>query len=252
MRVVAELASNRLVRVQHQDPTVGALSTVNGQFVVPIPEGAAVTLAPASYLTPQNAGSVPGQAAAALLARYPMYSNIAFNYLLEASDVAALDLAATGPSGEITRAMVGRGAGVSTGIAPNSTVILPINNVAAGPPRPGCLVTDTIDIGPATGGAGAEEALLWWSIADFSTSEDVLHGYGTTAGLNAPTLRSLVETSQTPAGLTVSVSNDDGATWFTAPRLTPVNLGVFDTDVRVAFVNTSPNRVYLLAFAVLF
>ena len=251
MRIVAELASNRLVRTQ-PDPSVGASTAMNGQFVVPVPEGAAVTLTPTSYLTPQNAGSVPGQSAAALLARYPMYANVAFNYLLEASDVAALDLGATGPSGVISRAMVGRGAGLSTGIAPNSTVILPQNNSTGGPPRPGCLVTDMIDIGPATGGAGAEEVLLWWRVASFSTSEDALHGYGVTAGVNAPTLRSLVETSQAPAGLTVSVSNDDGATWATAPRLTPVNLGVFDTRVRVAFVNTSANRVYLLAFAVLF
>lgn len=251
MRVVAELASNRLVRTQ-PDPAVGSGTTVNGQFVVPVPEGAAVTLTPTSYLTPQNAGSVPGQAAAALLARYPMYANVAFNYLLEASDVAALDLAATGPAGIITRAMVGRGAGLSTGIAPNSTVILPINNATGGPPRPGCLVTDTIDIGPATGGAGAEEVLLWWKVADFSTSEDTLHGFGPTAGVNSPALRTLTETSQTPAGFLVSVSNDDGATWFTAPRLTPVNLGVFDTRVRVAFTNVSANRVYLLGFAVLF
>jgi hypothetical protein len=181
-----------------------------------------------------------------------MYSNVTFNYLLEASDVAALDLAATGPGGVITRAMVGRGSGVSAGTAPNSTVILPQNNVAFGPARPGCLVTDTIDIGPATGGAGAEEAMLWWKVASFSTSEDTLNGYGATAGVNTPVLRSLVETSQAPSGLTVYVSNDDGATWFVAPRLTPVDLGVFDTRVRVAFVNTSANRVYLLAFAVLF
>ena len=251
MRVVAELASNRLIRTQ-PDPAVGASTVTNGQFVVPVPEGAAVTLDSTSYLTPQNAGSVPGQAAAALLARYPMYSNVTFNYLLEASDVAALDLAATGPGGVITRAMVGRGSGVSAGTAPNSTVILPQNNVAFGPARPGCLVTDTIDIGPATGGAGAEEAMLWWKVASFSTSEDTLNGYGATAGVNTPVLRSLVETSQAPSGLTVYVSNDDGATWFVAPRLTPVDLGVFDTRVRVAFVNTSANRVYLLAFAVLF
>jgi hypothetical protein len=251
MRVIAELASNRLIRTQ-PDPPVGSGTTLNGQFVVPVPEGAAVTLTPTSYLTPQNAGSVPGQAAAALLARYPMYANVAFNYLLEASDVAALDLAATGPSGVISRAMVGRGAGLSTGIAPNSTVILPQNNTTGGPPRPGCLVTDMIDIGPATGGAGAEEVLLWWKVASFTTGEDTLHGYGMTAGVDTPVLRTLGETSQAPAGLTVSVSNDDGATWFTASRLTPVNLGVFDTRVRVAFVNTSSNRVYLLAFAVLF
>ena len=251
MRVVAELASNRLVRTQ-PDPSVGASTAMNGQFVVPVPEGAAVTLTPTSYLTPQNAGSVPGQAAAALLARYPMYANVAFNYLLEASDVAALDLSATGPGGIITRAMVGRGAGLSTGIAPNSTVILPVNNSTGGPPRPGCLVTDTIDIGPVTGGAGAEEALLWWKVASFSTSEDTLHGFGPTVGANSPVIRSMSETSQTPAGFFVLVSNDDGATWFAAPRLTPVNLGVFDTRVRVAFVNTSANRVYLLGFAVLF
>lgn len=251
MRVLADLASNRLVRTQ-SDPPVGNGVTVNGQFVVPIPEGAAVTLTPTSYLIPQDAGSVQGQAAAALLARYPMYSHVAYNYLLEASDVAALDLTATGPSGVISRAMVGRGAGLSTGIAPNSTVILPLNNTTGGPPRPGCLVTDTIDIGPATGGAGAEEALLWWKVASFTTSEDTLHGYGVTANLNASVRRDLTETSQTPVGLTVSMSNDDGATWFTASRLTPVNFGVFDTRVRVAFVNTSPNRIYLLAFAVLF
>ena len=247
MRVLADLATNAPVRVQS---AVGAQTKMNGQYAVPIPEGAALDITSGSYILPVNAGSIPGQAAAALLARYPMYSYAAYNFLLRAADVADLDLSATGPSGVITRAMVGRSPGPSGGCAPNSTIILPQNNAVA-PARPGCLVTSQIDTTLISGGP-IEEALLWWQISSFSTSEDVVQGYGPTAGVNSPAIRSLVETSQEPAGLTVSMSNDDGSTWFTASRLTPVNFGVFDNRLRVAWVNTSSDRIYLLAFVVLF
>jgi hypothetical protein len=59
--------------------------------------------------------------------------------------------------------------------------------------------------------------------------------------------------SQEPATLDVYVSNDDGATWYQADRLLPVDLVNPGTDLRVAFVNnSSSDRVYLLGFAVLY
>lgn len=250
MRVLADIASNSLIRVQSPSATLGATTTVNGQYVVPIPEGASVDIGSTSYVLPVNANSIPGQSAAGLLSRYPMYSYAAYNFLVRPADVADLDLTATGPGGVISRAVVGRSPGPNSGIAPNSTIILPQNNAIA-PARPGCLVTAQIDTTPISGGP-IEEALLWWEIASFSTSEDIVQGYGPTAGTNSPALRSLVETDQEPAGLTVSMSNDDGANWFAASRLSPVNFGVFDNRLRIAWVNTSANRIYLLAFVVLF
>ena len=214
MRVVVDRASNQILGTE-ATPEVGGSSVVNGKYVFPIPEGAAVTVDDTTTLV-----SLTTQAAAELLARYPMFSNILYNPLIDVPDVADLDLTATGPGGNISRAMIGRAVGAppSIGISQNSTVILPQNNGAL-VPRPGCLVTSTITSIP-----GADEAMLWWSVASFSTTEDVNHGTGATANVNVPAYRTMIETDQEPAGLSVYLSNDNGTTWVEATRLIPTDL----------------------------
>jgi len=251
-RIVVDLPTNDVLQVE-KTPDEGVESIFNGRYSLPIPEGSAVEVNAASYVLPQDGGDLASECAAALLARYPMYAHIAFNYLLEAADVADLDLAALGPSGESARIQTGRGVGPGVfGQAPCSTAILPQNNVTAGPPRPGCVVTDTIDIGPVTGGAGADEFMVWWQLYEFDTDDDVRSNFGATLGQNDPAYRNIIETDQEPAGLTAYISNDDGVTWVAAARLEPTDLGVFDTAVRIAFVNTSTDKLYLAAYAILF
>jgi hypothetical protein len=241
MRAVIDLASNRILGTE-ATPDVGQSSVVNGKYVFPIPEGAAVVVDSSTVVFPQaDPNSLTTQAAAGLLVRYPMFSNILYNALIEDADVSAFDITATGPGGVISRAMIGRappGAPPQPGISPNNTVILPQNNGATAP-RLGCLVTDAITSIP-----GADEAMLWWSVAFLDTTEDVNHGYLTTAGVDTPAYRTLTETDQEPAALSVYLSNDNGSTWEEATRLIPTDLsatGFGDTKATAtATVLVSP------------
>lgn len=246
-RIVVDLPTNDVLQVE-KTPDEGVESIFNGRYSLPIPPGSAVEVTSTS--------TVPNlviECAAALLARFPMYSHISYNFLIDAGDVADFDLTALGPSGEIARIQTGRGVGPGVfGQAPCSTAILPQNNYPSGPARPGCVVTDKVDIGPLTGGAGADEFMVWWQIYEFDTTHDVRSSFGGTSGRNEPAYRNIIETDQEPAGLTVYISNDDGVTWTACARLEPTDLGVFDTDVRIAFVNTSSDKLYLAAYAFLF
>jgi len=251
MRVLTSLSTNSILQVE-RTPDVGDATAINGKYVVTLPMGAQVDVDSSSYVIPVDGGDVSSLAFAGLLAQYPMYGNIIFNPLLQASDVADLDLTATLPTGEITRAIVGRGAGpLSTGQCPNSTIILPQNNTVA-PVRPGLLITDTIDISAATGGVGANEFMVYWKIYGFDTTEDVISNYGATLGMNDPALRNLTEVAQEPAGLEVYLTIDDGITYTQVGRLEAVAFCVFGSDLRLAFVNRSTSRFYVACYAIMF
>lgn len=254
MRIVANIADASILQVE-KSPEVGESRVMNGKFVCPIPEMVAVDVTSASYVLPVDGGDVTSLAMANLLIEFPMYSNVVFNPLLTPADMADLDLAATfpGPPVEYTRALVGRGAGpLPTGNVPNVVAVLPANDRVA-PALPGMLISDTIDIGPMTGGAGADEFMVWWKIYGFDTSDDITSDFGATAGINSPALRDLVEIDAEPAGFEVWLSHDDGATYTQMSLTTPTDFFVFNTLVRIAFRNTSTtNRRYIASYAILF
>jgi len=252
-RIVADFVSPFPVLQVEKTPDEGELRPFNGRWALPIPPGSSVTVDASSYFLPQDSGSLPYLSAEALLARYPMYSHIAWNYLLESTDVADLDLTATGPSGEVTRCQTGRGTGPGVfGQSPNTTAILPQNAYAVPSPKPGCLVTDTIDITVPTSGAGADEFMAWWHLYEFNTTQDVMSDFGGTLGENTPATRNIIETDQEPADLAVFISHDDGVTWTPISRLEPTDLVTFNTLVRLAFVNTGTTKLYLAGYAVMF
>lgn len=261
MRIVFDLGSltnapNASLLQVEKSPEVGEASPFNGRFCVPVPEGASFQtdeLPPAYTLQ-----DVVDQLAGKLLAIYPMYSNILYNFLMSPTDIADLDLQASPPvsalggSPAFTRAQSGRGVGpLAVGTTPNMTAILGQNNQVA-PPRPGMLITQPVDIGPLTGGAGADSFMVWWWLWAFDTDHDVISDFGGTAGSNDPAIKTITETDQEPAGFQVYISHNDGTNWTPVGRLEPVDLLSFNTDVRLAFVNTGLNRVYLAAYAVLF
>ena len=239
MNAIFDLATSRLIQSTNDPISVGDSITVNGRFIVPAPDGAALEISPTDTPT-----TVATNAAAALLVRYPMYENVVYNFFLNSTDMAAIDVASVVPSPVTSskpRCQIGRGVGsLPVGIAPNSVAILP-TSVAL---QPGLLVTDTIDI-LAIAPLGTDEVLIWWQIAQFTTTNDNI----TQA---TPAIKTMTSISQEPLTLVVYVSNDDGATWYQADRLLPVDLVNPGTDLRVAFVNNSGVRVYLLGFAVLY
>ena len=242
MNAIFDLATSRLIQSTNDPISVGDSITVNGRFIVPAPDGAALEISPTDTPT-----TVATNAAAALLVRYPMYENVVYNFFLNSTDMAEIDVASVVPSPVAStkpRCQIGRGViPLPVGIAPNSVAILPQNtNVAL--TQPGLLVTDTIDIS-GIAPLGTDEVLIWWQIAQFTTTNDNI----TQA---TPAIKTLTSISQEPMTLGVYVSNDDGATWYQADRLLPVDLVNPGTDLRVAFVNNSGARVYLLGFAVLY
>lgn len=235
MNALFDLATDRLVQ------TVESLTDtpINGRYIIPIPDGAAVAITATD--TPE---SVAVKAVSALLVRYPMYEHAAYNYFLSAADMGGIDMDVTVPS-PITstkpRCMVGRGSGSPSGVSLNTVAIMPRNPNTV-PTLPGLLVSNVIDIS-GTVPAGTDEVLLWWQIASYTNSGDTPL---------APTARTITIGDQEPVGFSAYVSNDDGVTWYPADRLLPVDLVAAGADLRVAFVNTGSSRVYLLGFAVLY
>ena len=273
MQVVVNIASNQIVSTS-SEPEVGGTTTVNGQYLFIPPPGVAITVDNTSYLLPQDAGSLPVQAATELLVRFPMYDHVLYNYLLEDADIADLDVSSGAPqpaSGTVTpaspawdtaglvagpngpRCQVGRGSGPPLGIAPGSVAILGRNDNRTAGATFGALVTATEDLTPFNpGNPGTDDVMMWWEVARVSTSEDIITGYGATAGVNQPAIRSLEKIDQEPSGLFVYVSVDNGATWFEADYLQPLDLAVPGTDLRIAFLNAGTEKLYLLGFAMLF
>jgi len=252
MRILGNFADLKILQVE-KTPAVGDPTPFNGKFIIPVPDGAKVEVGPASYISPVDGGDVSSLAQAGLLAQYPQYGNIVFNPLLSASDVADLDLSTTGPGSAIARVQTGRGTGpAATGTAPCMTAILSQNAMVT-PVRPGCVVTDSIDISAQTSGVGADEFMVWWQIYDFSTSHDIRSSYGATSGTNSPAVKSVTETNQEPGDFEVHLSLNDGLAWTQVGRLEPTGFCVKSATLRLAFVNRSTStKRYLAAYSILF
>lgn len=261
MRIISDLATHEVLQGE-PTPEETTQSKMSGRYVIEVPVGT-VPINSSSYTLPVDGGDVSSLGFSQLLARYPMYDNIVFNPLLSTNDVGDLDLAAVidntsnqilpSPyTGQYTpRLQTGRFAGINVGLAPNSTAMLAVNDHTT-PPKPGLIVSDTIDIGPVTGGLGADSFMVYWRIYKFETSDDIRSSFGGTSGLNVPSIRYLEETDQEPTLMTVAFSANDGGSWSIVRRLEPVSFCSKSTLIRVAFFNTYPFKIYLGNYAILF
>jgi hypothetical protein len=261
MRVLVDLGTNDILQVE-RTPDEGDVTQINGKYVIEAPAGQ-ILVDTSSYAVPVDGGDFTSLAYDALKARYPMFSNILFNPLVVSGNSDDFDLSAildntanqvlpgpyTGTFG--VRAQVGRGSGPQSGIAPNSTAILAPNPQTT-PPRPGLLITDTIDISALTGGLGADEFMVYWKVFSFDTSHDIRSDFGIFNGVNQPAIRSMTEVDQEAAGFVVAISLDDGASYTPISHLTPTTFCIKGTSIRLAFLNTQSTKVYLGTYALLF
>lgn len=232
-------------------PEVGLGVVTNGKFLVDIPDGSPVpTTIPntlAGLLDPIYDGLLVGT----------RYNFVQYNALLSGSgsDSNKLDMTATfpfepGPPARYwsCRAQVGRfGAPANNGLAPNSVKVLEMNGGVV-PPRPGLLITDTIDISSDVP-AGVSSFQVYWKILSTTTSDDVMNYVG---GTNSPAIRTVAEVPQEPTTFEVYASTNDGAGYSRVSRMTPVTTCDVGSKLRLAFVNKGTNPVYLAAYAVLY
>ena len=263
MQIFGSVSDTNRIITSGFEPEFGDSNRVNGQYIFPLPYSVGIEIGSASYMTPQNAGSIPGQAAAEFLIRFPMYDHVLYNYFLEPSDMTWISpnvgtpqpttatVTPAGPPwaafspGPIPRTQLGS----LSGVVPNAVAMLPVDSVNS---TYGVLVTDVIDItalNPAN--PGTDEVMVWWAIARASTSEDVVEGYGATSGLNTPAVRRLERIDPETSGIYVYASNDNGASWYRVEYLEPIDLANAGTDIRFAFLNTTSDKVFLLGWVAL-
>jgi hypothetical protein len=272
MRILVDLKSHLtgatplITQVEKVPPQgVAGQVAINGKYIIPSIPGTDFRIDSADYVLDGggaiDGGDVSSIVHAHLLAMFPMFGHVYFNPLLTDDHVAELDLAATWkdasnsppdpPTIFPTRAQTGRAPGADGGQMPNSTAVLAVNTSVT-PNRPGVLVTDLIDISSFTGGVGTDEFMVYWYLYEFDVTQDVAASFGAVAGQNTPAHRNIRETDQEPAGFSAYFSPDDGDNWCEAGLLEPLAFVEKTTSFRVAFVNTSPNKVYLATYAVLF
>lgn len=262
MRIVATLVGDEIIQVEKNPPN-GTPVSRNGQYMVPVAEGVKVAVEPGSFVLPSSSpDSVVARNFAGLLVQLPQYENVLFNPLIEGSDVDDLDPTGVLHEGapitasHISRFQIGRGTGgaLPAGNAANSVAVLEQNDApGVGLERPGVLVTDTIDVGPLTGGVGATEFVVYWYVYEFSTTDDVNTSFGFFAGQNTPAIRQAIEIDQEPGDFEVFISVNDGANFFPVERLVPIAFCNPATLIRLAFKNTnSLSKRYIAHYGLLF
>lgn len=262
MRIVATLDSNEIIQLEKNPPN-GVGVARNGQYMVPIAEGVKVAVEPDSFVVPtSDPNSVVARNFAGLLVQLPQYENVLFNPLIEGGDIDDLDPAGVLNEGSpvtdsyISRFQFGRGTAgpLPSGNAANSVAVLPQND-SPGPglEKPGVIVTNTIDVGPLTGGIGAAEFAVYWYVYEFSTTVDVRSNFGTFTGQNSPAIRNVLEIDQEPSDFEVFISINDGANYFPVERLLPIAFCNPGLLIRLAFKNTnSLNKRFIAHYGLLF
>lgn len=267
MRIYADLnrlpnagieSASVIVQVAPTPPVGSPPVPSNGKFYVDVPEGV--------FPPPVNVGSrLLGPSPTnlvptifnGLLRAFPRYSFVKYNAFLIPSDIDALDLAASFPVSEgpppvkhETRAQVGRGVGVDSGVAPNSVAVLSQNSTTS-PVRPGLLITNTIDIS-ADRPVGTTDFMVYWKIHEYTVTPDVMAYDGPSTGQNEAAIKGLVEVEQSPPDLDVFISTNDGGGYSLVGRLLPISVCDAGTLIRIAFVNRSPTKRYLASYAILY
>lgn len=258
MRVASTFSHEILQAERTPPPAEDHVS--NGRYFVPVPEGVKVRLDSSSFILPSNnPQSVPFQAYTGILRLFPQFSQIVWNPLIEAADTAQLDPAGVLNEGTpvtdsyAARFQAGRGVGpLAVGNAPNSVALLKQNDAAA-TPKPGVIVTTTIDISVQTLGQGASEFAVFWYLYNFETGVDARATVGTYAGQNLPAYRRIQEVDAEPNDFSAWLSPNGGGNFLQVQKLKPVAFCEPTTEIKLAWKNTSTRaKLYVAGYALLF
>ncbi len=226
-RVFVDIGSHmttgpRIVQVK-KDATPGVGTVVNGKYVLHVLDEVPVTSE--DYVLDEHGaldgGDLSSRSFAALLARYPDYSNIHFNPLLIASNYSLW-----GPSASVP----GLYTGSTTGMMPGQTSL-----------GSGSIRTTNIDVG------SADSFMVYWKLHTFQVTHDVQDRQ---TGTNLPAYRLMYDLDPTTDDFSVELETSEG----TVPVdfLTPIATTAPVTWVRLHFTGNSDYRIYIASYAVLF
>jgi hypothetical protein len=270
MRILTDLSSHilgtPLIVQSERTPQGGQAGRVNisGKFAIPVVTGVEFPVDSSSYVLDGtgdvDGGDVSSISYSHLLAMYPMFNNVYFNPLLTPGQVDEIDFpfvfndSFSDPPNVhqfSVRVQTGRPVGTTipgpAGQMPTHTALMPVNSTTT-PPRPGLLVTKSVDLTPYTVDAsGFNRFVVYWKLYAFDTTHDVSY-----SDVNEPASRFIMEPDQEPAGFSAMLSGDDGATWCQVGLMEPLGLCDKTNSIRLAFSNLSPNKLYLATYAVLF
>lgn len=264
MRVFVDQASGQIIQVSTEGLS-GDTVPVNGQYALDLP--ATLNVDSSSYVTPVDGGDLSSLAFEQFRQEFVTFDNVVFNTFVSPSDINALDTSGTvdNTAGLLIstadfdnifefRGQIGRGTGpASVGLASGSVAMLPANLVYTfGVSKAGCLITDTIDISAQTGGLGADLFAVYWKVHKYTTSHDVRSSYGSTNGQNEAAVRSLLDIDQELSGLFVGISTDDGGSYVPVSRMKNYQALANSTTIRLCFLNTTSEKIYLNSYALLF
>ena len=267
MRILVDISSHAtghpdIVQVERTPESgLAGATNITGKYAIPVIKGVEFPVDTSSYVLDGggdvNGGDVSSISYAHLLAMYPTFGNVYFNPLLTANNVDEIDFMAefrddfTPPNVYMlpVRVQTGRPPAFlipgPAGQMPTHTALLPVNDTGT-VQRPGLLITKEIDL-TTYAPDGADNFMVYWKLFDFHTAPDVVNG-----SQNDPAVRSILEPDQEPMGFAAYLSPDDGATWCEVGLLEPVGFCDKTKKIRLAFVNRSPNKVYVATYAVLF
>jgi len=246
MSIIVERSSNKIIESGPFTP-----SDMKGRYELSTPSTLGIIpLQSGDYVFPRDIGSVISRIESAFISVYAGYNGVIYNPLLESADDIS-DSTALFPdsSGAISPRMI-------KGDTPNITGVCALNESApnaldpTGYSDPGMMITEEIDLGALTGGAGSQNVMVWWRAVTKTFTYDKSPIQGLREDVNEPSR--LVYTDADPTLLKVYISSDNGGSYSELTNLNPHSFLAPETMVRLAFRNDGSQDVYILAYGIMY
>lgn len=230
--IIAQYKNDRLIQtdISGRDPIC-----VNGSYLIDIPEMLSIDITESSVASNLANVVIP----TALKQAYPAFKYLIWNPLLTSVQQDVID-----SSGVFPHPVIGNiPCRFQKGVLPNSTAILGSNGAMS---RPGVLVTNEIDleIPSQTFAVYYKVGSVEWVHDEMPTSIDPTVNDGGKKYMNVA--------NQSPVGLSVYISSDNGSSYQELDRLTPLSFGTTSSSVRLAFVNNGDTKLYLLSYGIMY
>lgn len=259
MRIFFNVSDNAITHVLPSTNDTGEVVSVNGQWFLSTPTGAAQPVVSTDYVL--NGGTVDANSIITKVFNkqrdtFPMYDYVKFNAFCSTADIDLIDgtdTATTLPApfnGNTysPRYQSGSSAGGAVG---GTTALLPKNTVPA-TDAVGMIQTDTISIAGDVA-AGVDTVCVYWDIWSLSVSHDIRSlGQGAHGTTNSPAVKTWTRLDPNHADFYCYVSVDGGTTYTKATWLAPTILPAVGTNLRLCFVNNGSTKIYLHAYSVMY